>query len=265
MRLDLTPKPFDHRDINQQFEIRTYQNGTFYALPVAGDGHPPKFLRRKGWEVYTTHSFKLNLQEAEGIHNSSLTQLPELDFPQLPKRSTPIITGRWYCPFVFVKERTSLKEQMQKSLFYELTLKKWWEKIYSGENDGGRCAVVISAKVKRLVTLVYGMEAEKENRDLDDGFVWFGVKGEFSKRKASVGLNLGVYEKLRWVQESRGWFDGGVSDVRVDGRREINSENGWTRFGCYVLVESFVFRKLDGSLLINFNFKNIDRIECKFE
>lgn len=268
VRVDLAPKPLEKRDIYQQVEVRAYHNGTFYALPVAGDGCLPKFLRRKGWEVYTTHSFKLYVRETQGLYNSSLSQLPELDVPLLPKRSTPVIIGRWYCPFVFIKERIKVKEQMKKSLFYEWTLKQWWEKIYSSENDGSVGNVVaVSACVKRLVTLVYGMEAEEENRRMDDGFIWFRAKDSY-RTKASVGLDLTVYEKLIWLQEKRGWLDAGLvgdGDVRVEGTKEITSETGWRRFGCYILVESFVLRESDGSLVINFNFKNTDKIECKLE
>lgn len=261
----MAPKPLDLRDIYQQIEVRAYQNGTFYALPVAGDGCPPKFLRKKGWEIYTSHSFKLQIKETQGLHICSLSQLPELDVPLLPKRSTPIIIGRWYSPFVFIKERIKVKEQMEKSLLYEWTLKQWWEKIYSTENDGSvGNVVVISACVKKLVTLVYGMEAENDqNREFDDGFIWFSAKESY-RRKASVGLNLAVSEKLRWLQEKRGWGD--YDEVRVEGSKEISAgETCWRRFGCYILVESFVLRKSDGCLVINFNFKNTNMIQCKFE
>ncbi|CDP03441.1 unnamed protein product [Coffea canephora] len=267
VRVDAKPQPFDHRDVYQQFEIRPYGNGGFYAIPVAWDGFPPKFLRKRGWEVHISHSFRLHLREAQGIRTTSLSDVPEFHVPLLPRRSSPIIIGKWYCPFVFVKERAKVKEQMKASLFYELTLKQWWEQIYSCENQGDRGnMVVVDACVRKFVTLVYGMEAEKQDttRNDGDGFIWFRAKARYGK-KATAGLSRVVYEKLRWVQESRGWFDGGVEDVRVEGENEIRSENGWRRFGCYVLVESFVFRRVDGSLLINFNFKNSHRIQCKCE
>lgn len=124
--------------------------------------------------------------------------------------------------------------------------------------------VVVNACVRKLITLIYGMEAEKQDTTRNDGdrFIWFRAKARYRK-KATVGLSRVIYEKLSWVQESRGWFDGGVEDFRAEGESEIRSENGWRRFGCYVLVESFVFRRMDGSLLINFNFKNSHRIQCK--
>lgn len=265
MRVDLTPKPFDHRDIYQQVEVRPYENGRFYAIPVAWNGFPPKFLRKRGWEVHTSHSFRLHLREAQGLRTTSLSDVPELHVPQLSRRSSPVVLGKWYCPFVFVKERAKVKEQMKTSIFYELTLKQWWEQIYSCENGGDSGnTVVIDACVKRLVALVYGMEADKEDstRNEGDGFVWFRAKARYRK-KARIGLSSAIFEKIRWLQESRGWFDGGLEDVRVEGENEIKSENGWRKFGCYVLVESLVLRRMDGSLLINFNYKNTDRIQCK--
>ncbi|KAL3526667.1 hypothetical protein ACH5RR_011323 [Cinchona calisaya] len=263
VRVDLKPKPFDYRDLYQQVEIRPYENGGFYAIPVARNGFPPKFLSKRGWEVHTSHSFRLHLREAQGLHTASLSDLPELDVALFSRRTSPVIIGKWYCPFVFVKERAKVKEQMKTSMFYELTLKQWWERIYSCDNEGDRSnVVVVNACVRRLVTLISGMEAEKEDRDDDNGFIWFKAKARY-KKKARVGLSSAIFEKMRWLQESRGWFDGGVEDVRVEGENEIKSENGWRRFGCYVLVESFVLRRLDGSLLINFNFKNTNRFQCK--
>lgn len=264
--MDLKPKRFDHRDVYQHFEIRPYQGGTFYALPVAVDGCPPKFLRRRGWQIYTAHSYKLPLREARGLHTSSLSQLPELEVPVLFKRSTPVTIGEWYCPFTFIKERfSSIRHQMESSPFYELSLNQWWEEIYYCKNEDGTAngVLVFEATIKKLVAMVYGIEAEKDNRERSDEFVWFKAK-EGSWKEDSVGLSSAVFGKLRLVQQGRGWFEGGVEDVRVQGREEIPTESGWSHFCCYVLVESFVFRKMDGSLLINFSFKNPNRIRCKW-
>ncbi|KAG8384542.1 hypothetical protein BUALT_Bualt04G0128700 [Buddleja alternifolia] len=260
---DPKTRPFDHRDRYQQFEIHPYHSGGFFAKSVEWDGYPPSFLRRGGWEVYTSPSSKLPLQQAPGLHSSNASNFPELNFPLQSKRSTPIVIGKWYCPFVFVKEEDCrVDEQMRKSMVYELSLKKWWERIFSAENESNsNNVVVVDARVKRLTCFVHGVEGEKDGGWDGGGFVWFKVK-ECCRKRGSVGLSCGVFEKMRWVQEMRGWFDG-ERDVRVFG--EKSGENGWRKFGCYVLVESFVFRRLDGSLLINFNFRNTERIECKWE
>ncbi|KAL0450394.1 UNVERIFIED_CONTAM: hypothetical protein Slati_1595800 [Sesamum latifolium] len=265
-RVDPKIRPFDHRDRYQQFEIRPYHGGGFFAKSVEWDGYPPSFFRRGGWQVYATPSFKLHLRDAPGIHDSGTLGFPEGNFPLYSRRSTPTVIGSWYCPFVFVKEENlRVDDQMRKTLFYELSLKQWWERIYSVENENQQNnVVVVDARVKRLLCLVLGMEAEKDGREDADGFVWFKVK-EHCRRRMSVGLSCVVYEKMRWMQETRGWFDG-ERDVRVSGSKEIGSSgNGWRKFCCYVLVESFVLRRMDGSLLINFSFRNTDRIECRWE
>lgn len=48
-------------------------------------------------------------------------------------------------------------------------------------------------------------------------------------------------------------------DVRVERveemRRRRRGNIGWIRFGCYVLVESFFVRRLDGVLIMKYSFK----------
>lgn len=270
---DLNPKPLNHKDIYQQFEIRPYDFGGFYAKSAAYDGVPPKFLRKKGWLVYSIHSLKVNLKEAQGLQLSSQpsdSDTPELNIQASSKRSVPVILGKWYSPCVLVKEgKMRTKEQMNKSLFYEVALKCWWEQIFSCENvtRRNRAPVEVDARVRKLLTLISGTEAVKD--EVGNGaFVWFRVKEEYRNKciVEKVGLHSAVMEKMRWIQERRGWFDGEERDVRVEGVEEIESENGyWRKFSCYILVESFVFRRMDGSLLINFNFKNTQKIVCQWE
>ena len=73
-----------------------------------------------------------------------------------------------------------------------------------------------------------------------DGVVWFRggeVKGE--KRKVVVNRR----------EEFDGVMDGG----------------GWKRFGCYVLVERFVLRTMDGSVVLTYDFKHTHHIRSKWE
>ncbi|XP_047963498.1 uncharacterized protein LOC125208001 [Salvia hispanica] len=264
-RVESKTRPFDHRDRYQQLEIRPFHGGGFCARSVEWDGHPPNFLSKGGWEVYKAPSCRLHLHEGAGLLPTPPLGFPDRDLPLSARRSTPVVVGRWYCPCVMVKdEEMRAAEQMKKCMVYEVSLKQWWEQIHSVENEGGgKEAVVVDARVRRLVCRAIGMEAEKEDGGGADGFVWFRGKGE-CRRRVGVGLSLSLYEKMRWVQETRGWFDG-EREVRVKGNKEVGSESSWTRFGCYVLVESFVFRRMDGSLLINFNFRNTDKIVCKWE
>ncbi|PIN02983.1 hypothetical protein CDL12_24497 [Handroanthus impetiginosus] len=259
-------RPFDYRDRYQQFEIHRHHSGGFFAKSIEWDGYPPNFLKRGGWEVYAT-PFKIHLNEAPGLRFSSTFECPVPNLPLHAKRSTPVVLGKWYSPFIFIKEGDCrIHDQMRKSSYYELSLKQWWEQIYYTENVINHNNVVfVDARVKRLLCLVFGMEGERDGGEDGEGFVWFKVK-EGLRKRGSVGLSSVFWEKMKWLQRTRGWFDG-EREVRLSGEKEIESESGsvWRKFGCYVLVESFVVRRMDGSLVINFNFRNTDKIECRWE
>lgn len=72
-----------------------------------------------------------------GFDDSLHFKLPDVNFPLSNDRLESVVVGKWYCTFMFVKERMKLKEQMKKTMFYELTLKQRWEKILSKENNNG--------------------------------------------------------------------------------------------------------------------------------
>ncbi|CAK9185940.1 unnamed protein product [Ilex paraguariensis] len=265
--VDVNPRPFNHTDIYQQFEIHRHYNGGFYATSVAHDGFPPKFLRRKGWEVHTsTTSFKLHLPEAQGHDTTHPMDLPELDVTLSQNRLSRVVVGKWYCPFVFVKEEGRLVNQMQKTLFYGLTLEHWWEEVYSCQNVSNEGnVVVVNASVQREVALVHGREALKDDRHGGDGFIWFRVRERCRRRGLGVALSKAIVEKIRWVQERGGWVDGGEKEVIIESVEEIRGEREWRYFGCYVLVQSFGVRRMDGSLLMRLNFRHTNKVQCKWE
>ncbi|KAL7232111.1 hypothetical protein ACSBR2_010182 [Camellia fascicularis] len=272
---DVKPIPFDHRDIYQQVEIHRYLKSSFYAKSVSGDGFPPKFLRRKGWEVYaSTSSMKIQVRETEGLNTSLPIHLPRFNFPVYYKCSPSVVIAKWYCPFVFVKEEaTKVEYQVRRSLLYEMTLEQWWEEIYSCENESNEANVVVivnvNATVKSEAVLAYGIEAVKDERHVDDidGFVWFRVIEDQVCRRVvgmGVGLSSAIVEKMRWVEERRGWVDGGERGVIVEREEEVRG--AWKRFSCYVLVESFVLkRRMDGLVLLSCKFRHTHMTQCKWE
>ncbi|XP_052196771.1 uncharacterized protein LOC127804085 [Diospyros lotus] len=268
---DLRPKQFNHRDIYQQFEIRRHcKGGGFYAESVAGDGFPPKFLRRKGWELYISTS--LQLREARGLNTRAQMQLPGRNFPAYYKCSPPVVVAKWYCPFVFVKDQLGNvdREEARKSMVYEMTLEQWWEEIYSCENESnGGNTVNASAVVQRESVLVCGVEAVRGYGDVDDdGLVWFRVEGHGrwpARRGEALGLSSAVVEKMKWVEETRRGGGGGEKEVRVQIVEEAASGGAWKKFGCYVLVESFVLRRMDGLVMLSCKFRHVHRTICKWE
>lgn len=163
---------------------------------------------------------------------------------------------------------------MKKTPIYSLTLEQCWEEIFSCESANAETSsvVTVAVDVVREAVLVAGREAEREEGDRHrKGFVWFKVsnRSDGGGKAMAVGLSVALVEKMRWVQEAGGWFGGGENGgekvVRVEKVEEIRSENEWRRFSLYMLVESFVLRRLNGGLLWKYNFRHTHTIKCKWE
>ena len=273
---DKKPKPLNFKDIYQQVKIYHHHSGGFFAKSVAPYGLPPKFLRRKGWKVRCSSLNRLRLSEALGLDTSLRAQLPNFNFPIFNIRSPSVVVGKWHCPFPFVRDRsTKPKTQMKKSIFYTLTLEQWWEEVFSCgnvDNNNQENSVTVNAYVEREVYLVAGMEAVRENRSGHGGFSWFKVYNPNGRRGVlSVGLSSAIVEHIKYVLEEGGWVNGDEREVKVERVEEhsssssSNNDNRWRKFGCYVLVESFSLRKLDGSLVLKCSFRHTQRIKCKWE
>ncbi|WRX28957.1 Protein of unknown function DUF1262 - like 3 [Theobroma cacao] len=195
-----------------------------------------------------------HLDDAQGLDHSLRMSLPELDF-------TRIIIGKWYTPFVFVKGEGPVKVQMEKYLFYTITLEKRWQKIHSCENHGSKGnAIAVNISVQREVNFLFGTEAEKDSGMDNDGLIWFRVY-DHRREVNKVGLSLAFVERMRWLEQSARWVDGVERFERV----ETASGVGWRRFCCYVLVESFVLRRMDGTLVLNCDFRHTNEIQTKWQ
>ncbi|KAG2709989.1 hypothetical protein I3843_04G004400 [Carya illinoinensis] len=267
---DKRAKPFNLRDLYQQVQIHSHQSGGFFAKSIAPDGIPPKFLRKKGWKVRGSSFNRVRLGEALGLDASLRELLPDFNFPIFRKRSASVVVGKWYCPFIFVREKTRVRRQMKKTMFYTMTLEQKWEEIYSrGKANSEDNVVIVNADVQREVTLVARQEAVKDDRHAQNGFIWFRVdnsqNGRRARRVVGVGLSYAIVENMRWVQEAGGWVNGAEREVKVERVEQITSESEWQRFGCYVLVESFVLRRMDGSLVLKCDFRHTHRTRCKWE
>ncbi|KAM1102497.1 hypothetical protein PS2_010961 [Malus domestica] len=273
------PKPLDPSDIYQQFRIHPKEMGSsrFFAKSVDPDGFPPYFLRRKGWSVRMSTLDRNQLGEASGLNSSLRASLPRFDFPLSHDYSEVVCVGKWYCPFMFVKEGgVKLKDQMKYSMYYEIKLEQRWEKIFDSVNENAEGkknpAVFVDAFVQREVVYVGGQEAvwDERNEGAGDVFVWFksfhGVGGE-----TSVGLSMKIFERMKWEQERVGWVDGDERQVRVERVEEFGGKGGggWKRFSCYVLVERFVLKRMSttGSAagLLAYDFKHTHQIRGKWE
>ncbi|MED6223347.1 hypothetical protein PIB30_073138 [Stylosanthes scabra] len=204
---DVKPRPLDPFNEYQQFEIIRTRCG-FYAESVAEDAFPPLFLRRRSWSLCAKTPHNYNLDEALGLNHSLRGQLslPTSNFSLSSNdRSDSVIIGKWYCPFMFVKEGMNLKDQMKRSIFYEMTLAQRWEKIFSKKNDEGSDVVSVDVVIETELATVDGKEAFWDEGNAGDGVVWFknvdNVGGV-----VSVGLSFGIVERMKWEQERGGWL-----------------------------------------------------------
>lgn len=261
---DVKPRLFDPNDTYQQFEIANYKTrGSFYAKSVAQDAFPPYFLRDKGWNISTSTPKNNTLSEALGLNSTLRARLPDLSSPLSSKTLEAVVIGKWYCPFMFIKDGTlTSSSQMEKSMFYEMTLEQRWEQIFERDNNDHGNAVIVEAVVEREVVLVDGREATWDEKNMVDRTIWFksyGRKGE----EVSVGLSLEVVERMKWEEERVGWVGGDERVMRVHKVEEFSGgAEGWMKFGCYVLVERFVLKRMDGSLVMTFDFKHTHQTKC---
>ncbi|XP_059448162.1 uncharacterized protein LOC132179449 [Corylus avellana] len=259
---DVPPKPLDPNDADQQFEIFRKHRG-FVAKSLSPDGFPPKFLGRKGWTVSTSTPRDFHLGDAPGIDNTLRARLPDFNFPLSHKSCQPVVVGKWYSPFMFVREG-ALKNQMRRSMYYEITLEQRWERMFACEHDNESQGngVAVDAVVQREVVSVAGREAADVN--VVDGVMWFrsfSEKGE----EMSAGLSLLVVERMKWEQERVGWVGGGEKQVTLKRVEEFGGNGGWRNFGFYVLVERFVVKRMDGSLVLTYDFNHIQQSRGKWE
>ncbi|CAK9157340.1 unnamed protein product [Ilex paraguariensis] len=265
---DVKARPLDPKDIYQQYEIASYETccsakGYFYAKSVAPNGFPPLNLRRKGWKIYGRTPKNYKLGEAQGLNAILRTRLPEFNFPLSCKSSEGIVVGKWYCPFIFIKDGI-LKDQIKRSMYYEMTLEQRWEQIFSCENNFSvRNSVLVDVSVQTEVVSVADIEAVWNEREVLDGAIWFRSFGNVGR--VSVGLREEIVERMKWEQQRADWLNGENRQARVKRVEDFGGVGEWRKFGCYVLVERFVLKRMDGSLMMTYDFKHTHQIKSKWE
>ncbi|KAL5791049.1 hypothetical protein ACOSQ2_005937 [Xanthoceras sorbifolium] len=274
---DVKPQAFDPKNHYQQFEIFSKGSSGFFAKSLAPDGFPPDFLRRKGCKLVMETARNFELDEAPGLDMELRARLPDFNFPLSNKSSKPVTVGKWYIPFIFIKEGT-LEDQMNRSMYYETTLEQRWEQIFSCDNNGQKednnaVVVVVDVVVEREVVSLFGGERETlvpadnhiERRAVD-GVMWFKSSTTNSR---DVGLSSEIVERMNWEEERVGWVRGNERQVSVKREEQccggVHGSDQWRKFGCYVLVERFVLKRMDGSLLLTYDFKHTHHIRSKWE
>ncbi|XP_062109569.1 uncharacterized protein LOC133821075 [Humulus lupulus] len=134
---DVNSVSLDPLNTYQQIEIINQKNHCGFTAKSITDGFPPEMLRFKYWtaQMETPKYYQLNHQ-AQGLNSSLRTILPSLNFPLSSDSSAPVVVGKWYCPFMFVEEVMKLKDQVETSMFYEMTLEQRWVRVFECDNIG---------------------------------------------------------------------------------------------------------------------------------
>ncbi|XP_074323930.1 uncharacterized protein LOC141660845 [Apium graveolens] len=266
---DVKPRPFDPYYKLQQFKVVKYETkGSFYAKFVAGGAFPPSFLRTRGWNISTKAPKNYRLGEALGLDSTLRARLPDLSFSINHKSSEAVVVGRWYCPFIFIKDgRLTSRDQMEKSMFYEMTVDQRWELIFEHNKTDSGNTVMVNAFVKKEVVSVGGTKAvwnEKNMVDRSCKTKWF--KGSGNRKKVCIGLSSEIVERMKWEEERVGWVGGGERQVRVHKVEEFRGGvEEWRKFRCNVLVERFVLKRMDGSLVMTYDFNHTHQLKCIWE
>lgn len=259
---DVKPSPFDCRNIYQQVEIVRQHRGRFHAKALALDGYPPWLLRRRGWQAFTSVPTNFYLNEALGVNTTLRAQMPNLKFPISNKYSPAVVVGKWYCPYIFIREDESVKDQMRSSMFYEMTLEQFWENIYTAENFHGTegNVVEVGVSVIKEMPLLNGDEVVSDNIEAVDGIIWFKALKTTAR---GLGLSLPIWEGMKWEEERGGWV--GSAEERVERVESYDGHGGWRMFGCFVLVERFVLKRMDGSLALTYDFRHTNKVSTRWE
>ncbi|KAL8161402.1 hypothetical protein V2J09_012891 [Rumex salicifolius] len=249
------PKPLDPLDIDQQFEFSRCNHcifaNTFSAKSVAPETYPPAYLRKIPWSVYTRDIKHCKLSEASGVDIALRSRLPEFNFPASHDSSEPEVVRKWYCPFMFIKDIPI------KPLFYEMTLERRWQRIFTcGNSDGlGK---------KNTVAMDVVVTTEEFKTNVINGVVWFNGSSASGDEVSQIGLSSLIVERMIWEQERVGWKRD-QKEVRVIRTEKYEGIGEWLRFCCYVLVERFVLKRMDGSLILTLDFKHTHQIKSKWE
>ncbi|KAL8161401.1 hypothetical protein V2J09_012890 [Rumex salicifolius] len=261
---DVDPMPLDPANTYQQFKMVSNDKGWnswgFKTTSVAHEAHPPYFLRVKGWGLYTKTPKNFSLGEAKGMDHVLRARLPDFDFSVSCKASNPMVVGKWYCLFMFIKDQLTPKEQVKKSMYYEMTLEQKWDRVFYCDNDSGsKNAVSVDVAVPNESVTVAEADAIQQDNDHENKVVWFSTMDE----RARAGLSSLIIERMKWEEERVGWVSNHGKQVMLLRKEEFGTS--WARYGCYILVERFVLRRMDGSVFLTYSFNHTHQIRSKWD
>lgn len=254
---DIRPRPLESNNPYQQIEVIPRRH-RFTSKCITSDGFPPNFLRRKDWTVEAKDAAG-RLAYVRGENASLRAQTPPFNFSLWERRSPIVSVGEWYCPFIFIKEQGNRFEdpkiQLMETPFYKMDLQKFWEEIYSTEVGTREKDIFVVTKIRVEEALLLGSEAVQETRD-DDGSVWMQENGKLK----GVRLSWPIIAKIR-ADQGREGSEAIGRDERVN---KLFSNTGIGKeFVCYVVVERYVLKRMDESVVLTYSFRYGNQINWK--
>ncbi|WOK94519.1 hypothetical protein Cni_G03223 [Canna indica] len=122
------------------------------------------------------------------------------------------------------------------------------------QRGGGKVSVV-----RVEAAYLNGKEAKCFDTHDVDGLVWFKTINCGGGRESIVKLSYPIWERIKWEESRVGCNDG--EDEKVERVEEYRGGvGGWKRFNCYVLVERFVLRRMDGSGVLMVDFRHNKKV-----
>ncbi|GLJ27603.1 hypothetical protein SUGI_0541590 [Cryptomeria japonica] len=213
-----------------------------YCIPVLGkpiSSHCYYVVRAEGkhkgtnWSVVTKEMRGNHgrLAHVGGENTELRAQFPPFDFSLLEKRPPIVIVGEWYCPFIFINELGTrledVKIQLMECPFYKMDLEKFWEEMYS----------------------IQGMTGKDVHVDQ-------------TLKATGVKLSWPIIAKMRADQDRYG-LDQEGRYVRV--KKSFSGSGMKGKFACYVVVETYVLKRMDGNVVLSYSFRNPKLIQGKWE
>lgn len=178
------PQP-DPYDIHQQVVITTTSSPScsyYHAKPADPNAILPAYLM-SSWTLENRTSTLRLIDDAKGLNVELRSKLPGLDMS--------VVVGKWYVPFLFVKEGDII-DQVKISMYYNMTLHQRWEEVFFYENVHNEDCIQVAVDVdlEAQVIKVEGQKINIETTNLDaKGIVWFQVLDHEGKQEDRFKVN----------------------------------------------------------------------------
>ncbi|KAL8161404.1 hypothetical protein V2J09_012893 [Rumex salicifolius] len=143
-----------------------------------------------------------------------------------------------------------------------MTLEQQWDRIFYCDNDSGsKNKVFVDFAVPNECVTVEEADAIQQDNDHESKVDWFSTMDE----RARAGLSSLIVERMKWEEERVGWISNEGNQEKVLKVEEFGGAGRWTRYGCYILIERFVLRRMDGTVLLTYSFNHTHQIKSKWE